>query len=130
MMRSARCASAALLVAFLPACTSYYYLPAPSVSLAGAHQPIQKSRITLRNGEAFTLSGARISGDSLRGFVGGGRGKSVALADVTSAGIRQVNPAKTVGLVLGVAAVAASASLFVLTISAMDEVISECWGTC
>ena len=129
-MRVTRFASAALLAVFLPACTSYYYLPAPSVSLQGAHQPIQKSRITLRSGESFTLSDARISGDSLRGFVSGGKGKSVALADVTSAGIRQVSPAKTVGLVLGVTAVAASASLFVLTISAMNEVITECWGTC
>lgn len=129
-MRFTRLASTALLAAFLPACTSYYYLPAPSASLQGAHQPIQKSRITLRSGEAFTLSDARISGDSLRGFLGGGRGKSVALADITSAGIRQVSPAKTVGLVLGVAAVAATASLYVLTISAMDEVISNCWGSC
>ena len=129
-MRSTRFASAVLLAVFIPACTSYYDLPAPSVSPPGAHQPIQKSRITLRSGEAFTLSDAGFSGDSLRGFLGGGKGKSVALADVTSAGIRQVNPAKTVGLVLGVAAVAASASLFILTISAMDEVITDCWGTC
>lgn len=129
-MRCTRFASAALLAAFIPACTSYYYLPAPSVSLQGAHQPIQKSRITLRSGESFTLSDARITGDSLRGFVGGGKGKSVALADVTSAGVRQVSPAKTIGLVLGVTAMAATVSLFVLTISAMDEVITDCWGTC
>lgn len=105
-MRHTRLAAAILLLAYVPACTSYQVLADPSTALLAPAQPIEEARITLRTGERFELNSPRVYGDSLKGFQNEASAKSVAMGDMAKVEIRKPSTGKTVGLVLGIAVAA------------------------
>jgi hypothetical protein len=112
-MRFTRLVAALLLAAYLPACTSYRALADPASGLQASLKPIEEARITLETGERFTLRFPQITDDSLRGSLDEGAARSVALTTVSEVEVRKHSAAKTVALVFGVVAVAASVFLVV-----------------
>lgn len=100
-MRYTRLVAAILLATYLPACTSYQAMAAPTVELQAPPKPVQEARLTLASGERFELRAPRVYGDSLGGLDMNGKPRSVALADVTKVEVQRANATATVGLVLG-----------------------------
>lgn len=90
-----------LLATYLPACTSYQAMAAPTVELQAPPKPVQEARLTLASGERFELRAPRVNGDSLRGLGMNGKPRSVALADVTKVEVQKPNTAGTVGVIVG-----------------------------
>ena len=101
-MRYTRLAAAIVLAAYIPACTGYATLADPSAALTASPKPIEKARVTLKNGERFELATPVVYGDSLRGVPPGGPARSIALADVAKVEVQKGDAAKTAGLVVGV----------------------------
>ena len=85
-----------------PPAPGYTTLADPSAGLAASPKPIEKARITLKNGKRFELAIPVVSGDSLRGTPAGGPARSFALADVAKVEVQKSDAAKTAGLVVGV----------------------------
>lgn len=104
-MHRTRFAAAILLLAYLPACTSYQVIADPSTGLQASPKPIEEARITLRTGERFELNAPGVYGDSLRGIPHQGSAKIVAMGDVSKMEVRRPSTGKTVGLVLGIVVV-------------------------
>jgi hypothetical protein len=105
-MRHTRLAAAILLLAYVPACTSYQVMTDPSTGLLAPVKPVEEVRITLRTGERFELNSPLVYGDSLKGFQIEGSARSVAMGDMTEVEVRKPSAGKTVGLVLGIAVAA------------------------
>jgi len=98
-MRASR-VFAAILLLWMPACTSYQTLADPVAGLQPSPKPVKKVRVTLQGGEQFELDWPDLAGDSLRGVVRKGSIRSVVLADVTTVEIRVANANKTGFLVV------------------------------
>jgi hypothetical protein len=102
-----------VLVAYLPACTSYQALADPVAGLRAPVKPVERARITLVSGERFELRNLTVIGDSLSGVREGAGPTSLAFAEVAKAEVRKPDSDKTAGLVVGILAVAGLAALLV-----------------
>jgi hypothetical protein len=98
----------ALLLSYLPACTSWHVEQgvSPEQLIATKHPNVV--RVTLPNRSHIVLSQPRIAADDSLTGLRNGAPASVAVSDVTQVAIRQVSTGKTVGLVVGMAVVAAA----------------------
>jgi hypothetical protein len=106
-MRLSRVTAIVVLVAYLPACTSYQALADPVAGLKAPVKPIERARITLETGERFELRSPVVSGDSLSGIREGSGPMILALTDVAMAEVRKPDSDETFGLVVGIVALTA-----------------------
>ena len=108
---SRRLIAYALLLWYLPACTTWHFEDGVSpLQLIAAQHP-NVVRVTLPDRSRIVLHQPRIAaGDSLSGILNGAP-SSVAVSDVTQVAIRKVSTGRTVGLVVGLGAVAALIAL-------------------
>ena len=97
--RWTRLASVLLLLAYLPACTSYQALADPAASLQASATPVKKVWVTLQSGARFQLTSPYLEGDSLRGVSELSRPTSVAMSTVQQVEIWKHSGGKTVLLV-------------------------------
>jgi hypothetical protein len=98
-----------VLAAHLPACTGYQTIEDPAPVVRAEKAPIERVRMTLRTGESVELEKARVSGDTVYGTVRkGGESRAIPLADASKLELRRPAPDKTIGLVIGLTAVAAA----------------------
>ncbi len=97
-----RAIALALLIWYVPACTSWQVARGitPQQLIAARHPPVV--RVTLHNSSQFVLDEPSIAGDSLAGFVSG-KDSSVVTSDVRHVEIRSIDGRKTAGLVGGLA---------------------------
>ncbi|MFQ5679951.1 MAG: hypothetical protein ACE5HP_10895 [Gemmatimonadota bacterium] len=95
------------LVAWLSACTRWSVRSGPAGSLAAGTEQV---RVSLADGSTLLLWEPRAERGSLSGFLGTDRQGRVAipLAEVTRVETRQVKPAATAGLVVGLHLVGAA----------------------
>ena len=112
-MRLTQVTAVVLLVAYVPACTSYQALVDPVEGLRAPAKPIERARITLVSGERFELEKPVILGDSLSGTRKDVGSVSVGLSDIMKAEVRRPDTDKTVGLVVGIVVLAGVAALLV-----------------
>ncbi len=92
-------AAALVLVASLPACTSWRALPAAEIGAAGDERP-GTVRFLSADGQEIVLRRPYVDGDSLRG-VWDGQPAGFALMDVQAAESKETNEIKTIGAVYG-----------------------------
>lgn len=101
----------ALLLWYVPACTAWHVEQGVSPQQLIAAEHPNKVRVTLPDRSQIVIHQPSIApGDSLAGIVDG-KASSVAAADVTQVAIRKVSTGRTVGLVVGLGAVAALIAL-------------------
>lgn len=113
-LRSTRWVAALLLLAYLPACTSYQTMTDP----VGGLQPksVEKARVTTDSGKRFEIMFPRVNGDSLQGTTRDGAPVSVAMANVREVEVRAPSDTKVVLLVFGILLLTAGAVIGVLAI--------------
>lgn len=114
---SRRPIACALLLLYLPACMSWHVENgvSPEQLIATAHPGVV--RVTRSDSSHIVLHQPTIAtGDSLSGLHNGVPA-SVAVSDVTQVAIQKVSAGKTIGLLLGMSAVAAGTFLVVLLTS-------------
>jgi hypothetical protein len=102
MRPSGRILAGLLLLAFLPACTSYRTVADPAVALQASPKPIKKARVTIDTGKRFELRSPHISGDSIQGSLRDGSEVSVPMSTVQEVEVRQPSDTKTYFLVIGI----------------------------
>ena len=108
-MRLTQVTTVVLLIAFLPACTSYRSIEDPVPVVRAEKEPITRIRLTLQNGERVELVQARVSGDTVYGALKGGESRTIPLANAAKVELRRNNPDKTAGFVLGATVLTAAA---------------------
>ncbi len=109
-MRLTQVTAVVLLIAFLPACTSYRTIENPAPVIRAEKEPIMRIRLTLQSGERIELVQATVSGDTVYGALRkGGESRAVPLADASKVELQRADSDKTVGFVLGVSVLTAAA---------------------
>jgi len=105
-----RVVSVLLLVAYLPACTSYQATTQPVAELTAAPKPPEHLRVTTADGAQIDVNAPRVVNDSLYGTtaVTGARGEpttravAIPLANVRTVEVRKSDGTSTMMLVVGV----------------------------
>jgi len=98
----------ALLLWYVPACTSWHVEQGVSPQQLIATQHPNAVRVTLPDRSHIVLhQPSNAAGDSLAGIIDG-KASTVAASDVTQIAIRKVSDGRTVGLVLGLGLLAAT----------------------
>ncbi len=100
-MRPTRLIAVALLVAYLPACTSYLVLADPAATLQAPPKPIKKARVTIDSGKRFEVMAPRMNADSLQGQLRDGTAVSVPMSGIQKVEIREYHGGKTGWLIFG-----------------------------
>lgn len=125
-MRFHRIASALLLATYLPACTAYHQTDESVVQLTAPPKPVERIRVTRVDGSRVQLWGPRVHGDSLFGMnAAPGKetgGVAVALAEVRSADVQEVDALKTVA---GILVIGTVIGLF-FTFALRDDCVGYC----
>jgi hypothetical protein len=116
----------ALLLWYLPACTAWHVERGVSPEQLIATERPKAVRVTRPDSSNIVLHQPRIAaGDSLSGLHNGAP-SSVAVADVTQVAIQKFSAGKTIGLVVGISAVALAIAVVAIA-SAFD---GYCLGPC
>jgi hypothetical protein len=119
--------SALLLVAYLPACTSFQATTQPLAELTAPPKPVKSVRVTTIDNRSLELEHPRVAGDTLYGasLTFGARGEPTSEAvAIPVAEVRLVEvqrPDDTKSMVGVVAAVAIGAAMIVGASHAMDH---------
>jgi len=101
-MRRRSIASLCLLLAYLPACTSWQVTTTPLPELAASPSTSPDLRVTTASGGRFELLSARVIEDSLVGVIpypGSGR-RAVAVPDITKVEVQKPNASRTAAVIL------------------------------
>jgi len=102
-----------MLLADLPACSSYQPLADPAAALQPTPRPADKARVTLRTGTQFVLKAPRVVGDSIRGATETGQRRAVALSEVSYVEAPRRNGLATFFFTLLVVGLAVGAGLLI-----------------
>ncbi len=98
-----RLVSAVLLMAYLPACTSFQATTQPLSELTAPPRTVKRARITTTSGARIELSNLRVANDTLYGEPEVQRPEpgpmGIALADVQAVEVRKADGTKTAILV-------------------------------
>lgn len=107
MRAAVRSLTLVLVALLLSACTSLHTYPGPPRTVVRDLGPRNIVRLTDKRGREVHLADAHIEGDSLVGIrsLASGERVAIAIADVVSVAVGEVDPAKTVLVFLGVALV-------------------------
>jgi hypothetical protein len=97
-----------VLAGYLTACTSWRVQSLSPQQVLTAEQPTEIQVMMRSDSTRVVLTQPEVSGDSLVGLTEDGR-LSIPLADIASVALREGAPGKTVGLMLGLMALAAAA---------------------
>jgi hypothetical protein len=108
-----RVVSALLLIAYLPACTSFQATTQPLSELTAPPQPVDKVRVTTTAGAQIEVNAPRVVNDTLFGsaWAAGSGGKQAAapvalpLADIRTVEVRKSDGGTTAILVVGIVGV-------------------------
>lgn len=90
-----------MLLAYLPACTSYVAMDDPAAELQPSPKPMEQVRVTTRQGESVVLYSPVLRGDSLWGVYPGGEQRGIPMADVSEVDALRPNGLLTAGLIAG-----------------------------
>jgi hypothetical protein len=113
----------ALLVWFVPACTAWHVEQGVTPQQLIADRHPTAVRVTLPDRSQIVLHQPTIAaGDSLVGIVDG-LASGFATSDVSQVAIRKASPGRTVGLVIGLASIAA-------TIAVLHALATMCFLDC
>ncbi len=105
-MSNRKLVSALLLLAYLPACTSFQATSQPLTELTAPPKTVKKARITTTSGARIELGNLRVANDTLYGEPEVPRPEpgpiAIALADITTVEVRKADGMGTAILVGGI----------------------------
>lgn len=108
-----RAVSALLLIAYLPACTSFQATTQPLSELTAPPKPVEKIRVTTSAGAQIEVDAPRVANDTLYGstWAAGAGGKqavapvALPLADIRTVEVKKSDGATTALVLVGVVGV-------------------------
>jgi hypothetical protein len=98
----------ALLLCYLPACTTWHIQQGVSPQQLIAAQKPEKVRVTMPDRSSLILNSPSVSNDSLVGTLDDGAYARVAVSDVTQVATRKLDAGRTGAVVIGVGLLAAA----------------------